>query len=163
MYLLEQVIWTNNRQGPGPRISEASRMLLHAAVSFDDGETFVGHREIMRDPLVKVSISPTGSITDDYGALQLLREILSIYLFYLSVEPELHVHVCTVAPELVFIAIIACRRRLPLWCRASRRFNCDRGRTRKRPLGVLSDRSRLAAGDQPDCRLHQHHRRQSVE
>ena len=68
MYLLEQVIWTNNRQGPGPRISEASRMLLHAALSFDDGETFVGHREIMRDPLVKVSISPTGSITDDYGA-----------------------------------------------------------------------------------------------
>jgi hypothetical protein len=61
------LVWTNTRQGPGRKINEASRMLLHAAVSFDEGATFHGHREIMRDPLAKVSISPTGRITDDYG------------------------------------------------------------------------------------------------
>jgi hypothetical protein len=62
------MMWTNNRQGPGRRISEASRMLLHAALSVDDGETFVGHIQVMRDPLAKVAISHSGSITDDYGA-----------------------------------------------------------------------------------------------
>ena len=61
------VVWTNNRQGPGKKVSEASRMLLHAAISFDDGRTFHGHREVMRDALAKVSISSSGVITDDYG------------------------------------------------------------------------------------------------
>jgi sialidase-1 len=61
------VVWTNNRQGPGRKVNEASRMLLHAAISFDNARTFHGHREIMRDPLAKVSISSSGAITDDYG------------------------------------------------------------------------------------------------
>lgn len=42
-------------------------MLLHAALSFDEGKTFLGHREIMRDRLAKESISASGKITDDYG------------------------------------------------------------------------------------------------
>ena len=50
------VLWTNARTGQD--YSESTRSLLHAALSFDDGRTFRGHREVARDPQMKTAPYP---------------------------------------------------------------------------------------------------------
>ena len=65
------LIWNNAREQKvvngmhvwDPALESATRALLHAAISFDDGKSFVGHREVMRDPLIKVKQIPS----DDHG------------------------------------------------------------------------------------------------
>src|SRR5690606_36601780 len=41
------LLWNNNRRHP---YAQGSRQVLHAAVSEDDGRTWCGGREILRDP-----------------------------------------------------------------------------------------------------------------
>eukprot|EP01052_Picozoa_sp_SAG31_P015086 SAG31_NODE_959_length_10757_cov_2.260086_3_plen_677_part_00 len=43
----------------------ATRFILHAAISFDDGESWAGFREVYRDPYLKI---PPASTSGDYGA-----------------------------------------------------------------------------------------------
>ena len=52
------LVWTNARTTQD--YSQSTRSALHAALSFDDGRSFVGHREIMRDPRRKEAVFPDG-------------------------------------------------------------------------------------------------------